>query len=63
VGPENKPGIVLVGRNVRYYEDDSWSEGVSLVAEAKQLLTTADLDGLLAESAEQAVLVFKHSTT
>lgn len=29
----------------------------------KQLLTMADLDEILADSARQPVLVFKHSTT
>jgi hypothetical protein len=33
------------------------------MATAKQLLTIADLDGLLARSHERPVLVFKHSTT
>lgn len=31
--------------------------------QTKQLLTPVDLDAVLAESATQPVLVFKHSTT
>jgi hypothetical protein len=33
------------------------------MAVVKQLLSTADLDAVLAESAQHPVLVFKHSTT
>jgi hypothetical protein len=33
------------------------------VPDVKQLLSMADLDALMAESAQRPVLVFKHSTT
>jgi bacillithiol system protein YtxJ len=36
---------------------------VPQVAEAKQLFSMADVDAVLAESAQRPVLVFKHSTT
>jgi hypothetical protein len=55
----------IAGKNgcVRYYEDESLSEEVSLVVQAKQLKSLGDLDALLYSSAGKAVLVFKHSTT
>jgi len=33
------------------------------MTEIKQLLSLADLEGVLAQSSGRAVLVFKHSTT
>jgi hypothetical protein len=48
---------------VRYYGDELTQREVPLVADLKQMKTMADIDAVVAESAQRPVLVFKHSTT